>query len=61
MKRILPVDDDETFKNALAELLRKLKANSVDLICSDYNMRGGTGLDLLRSCEESHISLPPNI
>ncbi len=74
MKRILLVDDDETFRYALSELLRKefevfesfgvkdalkkLKTASVDLICSDYNMRDGTGLDLLHSCMERNISVP---
>lgn len=74
MKRILLVDDDKTFRSILSELLRKefevlessgvndalekLETASVDLICSDYNMRDGTGLDLLLSCKEKNISTP---
>ncbi|MCI8611797.1 MAG: response regulator [Clostridiales bacterium] len=74
MKRILLVDDDETFRYILAELLKKefevlessgvkdalskLKIASVDLICSDYRMGDGTGLDLLRCCKEPNISIP---
>lgn len=74
MKQILIVDDDETFRCILAESLRKefealesfgvndalkkLETSSVDLICSDYNMRDGTGLDLLQSCKEMNISVP---
>lgn len=74
MKQILLVDDDETFRYILAELLRKefevfessgvndalkkLETASVDLICSDYNMGDGTGLDLLHSCKERHIYVP---
>lgn len=74
MKRILLVDDDETFRYALSELLskefevlkssgvddalEKLETTSVDLICSDYNMRNGTGLDLLHSCRERNITVP---
>ena len=71
---ILIVDDDETFRCILAKSLRKefevlesfgvndalkkLETSSVDLICSDYTMRDGTGLDLLQSCKEMNISVP---
>lgn len=74
MRRILLVDDDETIRYALSETLKKefevleafgvndalkkLETDSVDLICSDYNMRNGTGLDLLHSCKERNISVP---
>ncbi len=40
------------------DALKKLETASVDLICSDYNMRDGTGLDLLHSCRERNISVP---
>ena len=40
------------------DALKKLNTASVDLICSDYNMRDGTGLDLLHSCRERNISVP---
>ena len=74
MKKILLVDDDEAFRYALSECLRKefevfesfgvedalkkLETASVDLICSDYTMRDGTGLDLLHSCRERNIYVP---
>lgn len=74
LKQILLVDDDETFRYILAESLRKefevlesfgvndalkkLETASIELICSNYNMRDGTGLDLLRSCKERNISVP---
>lgn len=74
MKTILLVDDDKTIRYALSELLskefevleadgvndalKKLETTSVDLICSDYNMRDGTGLDLLHSCRERNVSVP---
>lgn len=67
LKKILLVDDDATFRHLFAELLNKefetfeavgvcdalkmLETITVDLICSDYNMRDGTGLDLLQVCK----------
>ena len=40
------------------DALKKLETTSVDLICSDYNMRDETGLDLLHSCKERNIFVP---
>jgi len=74
LKKILLVDDDATFRHLFAELLNKefetfeavgvcdalkmLETITVDLICSDYNMRDGTGLDLLQVCKERNICVP---
>ncbi len=44
--------------SGVSDALKKLETTSVDLICSDYNMRDGTGLDLLHSCKERNISVP---
>lgn len=73
-KKILIVNDDETFRHLFAELLNKefeayeavsvydalkvLETITVDMICSDYNMRDGTGLDLLQVCKERNICVP---
>lgn len=49
----------EVFESSgVSEALKKLETTSVDLICSDYNMQDGKGLDLLHSCKERNISVP---
>lgn len=74
LKKILFVDDNATIRHLLAELLIKefetyeaagvcdalkmLETRTVDLICSDYHMRDGTGLDLLQLCKERKICVP---
>lgn len=73
LKKILLVDDDDAFRGLLSKLLstefevlessgvkdarKKLETTSVDFICSDYNMRDGTGLDLLHYCRERNASI----
>lgn len=54
MKKEFEIFESSGVKDAL----KKLEKASVDLICSDYNMRDGTGLDLLHSCRERNISVP---
>lgn len=64
MKRLLIVDDDFEFLRFLSSILKKqyqtyeatgvqeaiklLESVTVDAICSDFNMRDGTGLELLK-------------
>jgi CheY-like chemotaxis protein len=40
------------------DALERLETAPVELICSDYTMRDGTGLDLLHSCRERNIYVP---
>ena len=68
MKRILVVDDNTEFLQTLStvlsgdfdtikatgvkEALDILQAVTVDAICSDFNMKDGTGLDLLEKIRQ---------
>lgn len=38
--------------------LKLLESNVVDVICSDFNMRDGTGLDLLEELRQQNIATP---
>ena len=74
MKRILLVDDNTEFLETLSTVLSGdfdtitatgvkdawniLQAITVDAICSDFNMRDGTGLDLLEDIRQRGISVP---
>lgn len=74
MKRILIVDDSPDFLDALSYILKKhyevttaggvaeakagLLTSAFDVICSDYYMADGTGLNLLEFCKQEKISVP---
>ena len=74
MKKILIVDDDIAFLSLLSQLLRKkyqtyeatgvktalriIEDISLDVICSDRNMKDGTGLGLLETIRKEEIQLP---
>lgn len=74
MKRILVVDDNTEFLQVLSsvlsgdydtikatgvkEALDILQAITVDAICSDFNMKDGTGLDLLETIRQKGLKTP---
>lgn len=74
MKRILLVDDNLDFLHLLSSILKKqlhiyeaegvqeainlLESVTVDGICSDFNMRDGTGLELLKMLRQQEIKIP---
>ena len=74
MKKILIVDDDIDFLDLLSRLLKKkyhiykatginealrmIEDNTLDAICSDFNMKDGTGLELLEIIRNKGIQLP---
>lgn len=71
---VLVVDDEPDIQIAVAEYLnddfkvlrandgldalRALENNRVDLVITDYNMRGLDGFELIRSMHESNIKVP---
>ena len=74
MKRILVVDDNFEFLRLLSSILKKdfeifeatgvqdatklIETVTVDAICSDYNMRDGTGIDLLKTLRRQDVKIP---
>lgn len=72
IKKILIVDDYPDFLNGLSYILKsyydvttagnlteakkELLTSTFDVICSDYGMPDGTGLDLLEFCRHKKIS-----
>lgn len=74
MKRILIVDDNTEYLQILSsvlsgefdtikatgvkEALDILQAFTVDAICSDFNMKDGTGLDLLEIVRQKGLKTP---
>lgn len=74
MKKILIVDDNFEFLQLLSSILKphfqtyeatgvqeaiKLLENiTVDAICSDFNMRDGTGLELLEKLRRQDVKIP---
>lgn len=74
MKKILIVDDDKSFLQCLSSIVRKqfqmyeatgvndalkvLETVAVDAICSDFNMRDGTGLELLKRLRLEGVHIP---
>lgn len=74
MRKILLVDDDSDFLQILASALEKdfevykadgisqalkiLDTVPIDAICSDFYMRDGTGLDLLKKIHSENITFP---
>ena len=74
MRKLLVIDDNLGFLGFLTsalekyfevytatgvkDVLRLLEHQKVEAICSDYNMRDGTGLDLLEEIRQKGITVP---
>ena len=74
MRKLLVIDDNLDFLGFLTSALEKyfevytatgvkdalrlLEYQKVEAICSDYNMKDGTGLDLLEDIRQRGISVP---
>lgn len=74
MKRILIVDDNTDYLQVLSSVLSSdfdtikamgvkealdiLQEITVDAVCSDFNMKDGTGLDLLEIIRQQGLKMP---
>ena len=74
MKQLLIVDDDIEFLQLLFSILEKqfevytatgvkaaiqvLNTSVIDAVCSDFNMRDGTGLDILKQLRRNQSEIP---
>ena len=74
MRKLLVIDDNLDFLGFLASALEKyfevytatgikdalrlLEHQKVEAICSDYNMKDGTGLELLEDIRQKGITVP---
>ena len=74
MKKIMIVDDNIEFLELLSSVLKQhfqiyeatgvcetvklLESITVDAICCDFNMRDGTGLELLKQLRQQSIKIP---
>ena len=74
MKSLLLVEDDRDFLQLLSSILKKnfqvyeatgimealkiLETVPVNAICSDFNMRDGTGLELLKKLRYENVKTP---
>lgn len=74
MKAYLLVDDNEEFLRLLSSILQQqfkiyeatgvqeaiklLETVTVNAVCSDFNMRDGTGLELLKQLRQQDVKIP---
>ena len=58
LSSVLSGDFDTIKATGVEDALNILQAITVDAICSDFNMRDGTGLDLLEDIRQRGISVP---
>ena len=74
VKKILVVDDNIDYLAILGSVLEKyfevyeassvkealqvLENSEIEAICSDFNMKDGTGLDLLRKIRQKDLTIP---
>lgn len=74
MKKLLAVDDNLDYLGFLVSALKKyfevyeasgikealqvLETTGIEAVCCDFNMKDGTGLDLLRKIRQRGLTIP---